>query len=293
MNTEVTTLAPQTRRMPGWTWLTGESWGTLDNRMVPAVESDDAGRRRGGAMRRVLVLAVVLTATVATGQWLDTITRLPYELHWSDNAEFGTSFRAQRFTPPRVWVESILLPDTVDTMTTVIPIALICYDSCAYGWTWFTVLDPGQRRVYAESVEITLPGGRNTSVAFPGVRFTTLGTHVARCSAYCYGHIPDTAAVREFEVVPYQIGTEEPGWPSAQCTWSCATMVRGVLRVRETEMTNDQCPMTLLDITGRKVIDLAPGENDVSRIAPGVYFVFRASGVEREASSVHKVVIQN
>jgi hypothetical protein len=37
---------------------------------------------------------------------------------------------------------------------------------------------------------------------------------------------------------------------------------------------------------------LAPGENDVSRIAPGVYFVFRASGVKHQASSVHKVVIQ-
>ncbi len=48
----------------------------------------------------------------------------------------------------------------------------------------------------------------------------------------------------------------------------------------------------LLDITGRWVMNLVPGENDVSRVAPGVYFVFRASGVRREASSVHKVVIQ-
>ena len=49
----------------------------------------------------------------------------------------------------------------------------------------------------------------------------------------------------------------------------------------------------LLDVTGRRVIDLAPGETDVSHVAPGVYFVLRASGVERKASSVHKVVIQH
>jgi hypothetical protein len=29
----------------------------------------------------------------------------------------------------------------------------------------------------------------------------------------------------------------------------------------------------LLDIGGRKVMELVPGPNDVSRLAPGVYFV--------------------
>jgi hypothetical protein len=29
----------------------------------------------------------------------------------------------------------------------------------------------------------------------------------------------------------------------------------------------------LLDIAGRKVLDLHPGPNDVSRLAPGVYFL--------------------
>ena len=47
----------------------------------------------------------------------------------------------------------------------------------------------------------------------------------------------------------------------------------------------------LLDIAGRKVLDLAPGPNDVSRLAPGVYFVCPASGVKRDASSVRRVVL--
>ena len=40
----------------------------------------------------------------------------------------------------------------------------------------------------------------------------------------------------------------------------------------------------LLDVSGRKVMDLRPGANDVGRLAPGVYFV-------RQASSVAKVII--
>ncbi len=48
----------------------------------------------------------------------------------------------------------------------------------------------------------------------------------------------------------------------------------------------------LLDITGRRVVDLVPGENDVRHLSPGVYFVRPASSVRRDVSSVRKVVIQ-
>jgi hypothetical protein len=62
------------------------------------------------------------------------------------------------------------------------------------------------------------------------------------------------------------------------------TIVRAVLHLPGTEMTNAQYPMTLLDVTGRRVMDLQPGDNDVRHLSPGVYFV-------RQASSVHKVVL--
>jgi hypothetical protein len=52
-----------------------------------------------------------------------------------------------------------------------------------------------------------------------------------------------------------------------------ATIARAVLHVPETEMTNAQYPMTLLDVAGRRVMDLQPGENDVRHLSPGVYFV--------------------
>jgi len=46
----------------------------------------------------------------------------------------------------------------------------------------------------------------------------------------------------------------------------------------------------LLDIGGRKVMDLAPGANDVSRLAPGVYFV-RAASRGPAAVGCQKVVL--
>jgi hypothetical protein len=44
---------------------------------------------------------------------------------------------------------------------------------------------------------------------------------------------------------------------------------------------------SLLDPSGRKVMDLSPGLNDVSHLAPGVYFVRRASD-----RATAKVVLQ-
>jgi len=86
--------------------------------------------------------------------------------------------------------------------------------------------------------------------------------------------------------------------PSAEVrTTNGATIVRGVLYLPR-DMTetrpgvSDRVPRpVLLDISGRKVLDLHSGANDVSRLSPGVYFVRQASGVERAASSVTKVVL--
>jgi hypothetical protein len=76
-----------------------------------------------------------------------------------------------------------------------------------------------------------------------------------------------------------------------------ATVIRGVLflprDMTETAVVSDRVPRpVLLDVTGRKVIDLAPGANDVSRLAPGVYFVCSGpSAVSHQPSAVTKVVV--
>ena len=70
---------------------------------------------------------------------------------------------------------------------------------------------------------------------------------------------------------------------------SSATMVRGVL-VFEARGEKREARGELLDISGRKVLDLKPGANDVHSLAPGVYFV-RAVSRELLAVSCRKVVI--
>jgi hypothetical protein len=47
---------------------------------------------------------------------------------------------------------------------------------------------------------------------------------------------------------------------------------------------------TLLDISGRKVMALVPGANDVRGLAPGVYFI-REAQAQTRAQAVRKVVI--
>jgi hypothetical protein len=50
-------------------------------------------------------------------------------------------------------------------------------------------------------------------------------------------------------------------------------------------------PFAVYDATGRRVTARKPGPNDVRRLAPGVYFLRLAFGVERSASGVTKVVV--
>uniref|UniRef100_A0A7C4CC02 Bulb-type lectin domain-containing protein n=1 Tax=candidate division WOR-3 bacterium TaxID=2052148 RepID=A0A7C4CC02_UNCW3 len=73
-----------------------------------------------------------------------------------------------------------------------------------------------------------------------------------------------------------------------------ATVVRGVLSLPAKGEGRMACS-ELLDISGRKVLGLHPGANDVSRLRPGVYFVrsgLSAVGREPSAVSCHRIVIQ-
>jgi len=68
------------------------------------------------------------------------------------------------------------------------------------------------------------------------------------------------------------------------------TVVRGVLNLEAYGRQHTAYRAELLDVSGRRVLDLHPGANDVSRLAPGVYFV-RAVAHESSVGGCRKVVI--
>jgi len=91
-------------------------------------------------------------------------------------------------------------------------------------------------------------------------------------------------------------GIEEGPRPQAPSLSSQTTVVRGILFVNGLG-TQSQSPgrdwvmslAILLDASGRKVMDLLLGPNDVRHLSPGVYFVRSASGVERHQGRRHEV----
>ena len=66
------------------------------------------------------------------------------------------------------------------------------------------------------------------------------------------------------------------------------TIVRGVLCLPLASSVEREASSVLLDVSGRKVMDLKPGANDVRALAPGVYFVREAHA---QAQAIQKVVI--
>jgi hypothetical protein len=84
-------------------------------------------------------------------------------------------------------------------------------------------------------------------------------------------------------------GTNDRPTDVARAPRTAPTIVRNVLFLPVA--SNSKAPGWLLDAAGRKVKELRPGANDVSGLAPGIYFVRVASGVRRDASGTTKVVV--
>ena len=82
---------------------------------------------------------------------------------------------------------------------------------------------------------------------------------------------------------------ETPCRPTGAAEANAATVVRGALLLQEATSRKRQAA-SLLDISGRKVMDLHAGTNDVSHLAPGVYFV-REAQAQAQAQAVRKVVV--
>ena len=87
------------------------------------------------------------------------------------------------------------------------------------------------------------------------------------------------------------LGLEEGQPPATRGYRPMATVVRGVLFLPEVSSGKLQAA-SLLDIAGRKVLDLHSGANDVRALAPGVYFVTGERGGAGNEGPTLKVVVQ-
>jgi hypothetical protein len=104
------------------------------------------------------------------------------------------------------------------------------------------------------------------------------------------GRTDDDSTDIDYLTLAYATVTAVKEAPSAERQPQSAgpTIIRGVLR------TGDRGPKTgdragLLDVSGRKVMELHAGANDVSRLSPGVYFVH--SSLADLPSSIDKVIV--
>jgi hypothetical protein len=86
-------------------------------------------------------------------------------------------------------------------------------------------------------------------------------------------------------------GIEQGGNGQPRNVAGGATIVRGVLWAGDrAQKTGDR--IELLDISGRRVLDLHAGPNDISHLSPGVYFVREAQAqAQAQAQAVRKVVV--
>jgi hypothetical protein len=104
-------------------------------------------------------------------------------------------------------------------------------------------------------------------------------------------------AIHVFRYDP--VGMQSQGKSKVRTREKLPAIVRGVLKLpRDMTGQNGDRPSeggpvpALLDIAGRKIMDLQPGSNDIRHVAPGVYFIREDSRVPGSKSS-RKVIVQH
>jgi len=85
----------------------------------------------------------------------------------------------------------------------------------------------------------------------------------------------------------FGVGVEDAPYDEVGAPGGMSSVVKGVLRLSPSADLKPQAA-SLLDAAGRKVTELEAGANDVSPLAPGVYFVRKA---EAQEQAVRKVVV--
>lgn len=163
------------------------------------------------------------------------------------------------------------------------------YEVANYGaetvdlWAWFSL-----GYSYAESLFVEgLAGNTGITMEFPTWCASPRGWIPMACSLLVVS--PESLVCSPYQGSLYvrPAGAILEGEPGGEELRGQGTVCLGMLRLPGKHTA------TLLDIAGRKVMSLQPGQNDVRHVAPGVYFV-RGPETEdgRPHTAVRKVVIQ-
>ena len=168
--------------------------------------------------------------------------------------------------------------------------ASLCADPLGWGWTcWPDSFQQSVLASYNRGTGWSQPETVVTSSALGSPRIASDGFGNLHCVWFDHsgGGSGELRHVRRLG----RPGVEDAPNVQVRATNSLPTVVRSVLFLPE-EVGGERVAVSghLLDISGRKVLDLRPGANDVSRLTPGVYFV-REAQAQAQAQAVLKVVV--
>jgi aminopeptidase N len=169
----------------------------------------------------------------------------------------------------------------------------ITWDKQPLGDSWQVIATLSQRNDTNSARLFHMPypirfncGSESTLVVFHPQDTIALDTFVMEEEPLSMTPDPDNWVLDSARVT----GIEETPNTELQTTNVGPTIVRGVFVLPASPRPRVSASPCLLDACGRKVLDLHPGANDVSGLAPGVYFV-RAVSSRLLAASCHKVVV--
>jgi hypothetical protein len=213
---------------------------------------------------------------------------------WVDERNVRADIYGARVTPAGVVLDSLGIAVTADTNTEYSP--AVSFDGVLFltawsGSPWGPESDIYGARVTTEGAVLD----RFVMVAQDGCQlYPSIASGAGNQMFLVYQGRAGAVGGRSYDtdriwgkLGPF-IGIEESPKPQASSHKLGATVVRGLLRLSEARGE-------LLDISGRSVLALHSGANDVSRLSPGVYFVrSKPSAVSGRPSAVfvRKVVIQ-
>jgi hypothetical protein len=180
------------------------------------------------------------------------------------------------------YLDSTPTPDSANNGYSAIMATVAAESGYAIGLEWVVVTGRyggGAWYDYGDWPDTFVVGGLNAGNYF-----------VQACAVHdtetVYATWPESVAVgyaqtrRDIRLVfgPNAVTDSRPasGRPTIGGGRQSATVVHGVLWLPPASSFRPQASSCLLDVTGRKVLDLKPGVNDVSRLSPGVYFVWSA-----------------